>query len=52
MGGGAPPDGPTLLSLVTPSATSPLYKLIGRSTNVVFITEDVTSKYFEWSKRG
>lgn len=48
----APPDGTTLLSLVTPSATSPLYKLIGRSTNVVFITEDVTSKYFEWSRRG
>src|SRR5580692_5435242 len=48
----APPDGSTLLALVTPSATSPLYKLIGRSTSVVFITEDVTSKYFEWSKRG
>jgi serine phosphatase RsbU (regulator of sigma subunit)/catechol 2,3-dioxygenase-like lactoylglutathione lyase family enzyme len=48
----APPDGSTLLALVTPSATSPLYKLIGRSTNVVFITEDVTSKYFEWSRRG
>jgi serine phosphatase RsbU (regulator of sigma subunit)/catechol 2,3-dioxygenase-like lactoylglutathione lyase family enzyme len=48
----APPDGSTLLALVTPSATSPLYKLIGRSTNVVFITEDVTTKYFEWSKRG
>src|SRR6202012_323811 len=48
----APPDGSTLLALVTPSATSPMYKLIGRSTNVVFITEDVTSKYFEWSKRG
>jgi serine phosphatase RsbU (regulator of sigma subunit)/catechol 2,3-dioxygenase-like lactoylglutathione lyase family enzyme len=48
----APPDGSTLLALVTPSATSPLYKLIGRSTNVVFITEDVAAKYFEWSKRG
>src|ERR1700753_2085916 len=48
----APPDGSTLLALVTPSATSPAYKLIGRSTNVVFITEDVTSKYFEWSRRG
>jgi len=48
----APPDGSTLLALVTPSTTSPLYKLIGRSTNVVFITEDVTSKYFEWSRRG
>src|ERR1700684_3725305 len=48
----APPDGSTLLALVTPSATSPTYKLIGRSTNVVFITEDVTSKHFEWSKRG
>jgi serine phosphatase RsbU (regulator of sigma subunit)/catechol 2,3-dioxygenase-like lactoylglutathione lyase family enzyme len=48
----APPDGSTLLALVTPSATSPMYKLIGRSTNVVFITEDVTSKYSEWSKRG
>jgi serine phosphatase RsbU (regulator of sigma subunit)/catechol 2,3-dioxygenase-like lactoylglutathione lyase family enzyme len=48
----APPDGSTLLALVTPSATSPSYKLIGRSTNVVFITEDVTSKYSEWSRRG
>jgi serine phosphatase RsbU (regulator of sigma subunit) len=48
----APPDGSTLLALVTPSATSPAYKLIGRSTNVVFITEDVTSKYSEWSRRG
>jgi serine phosphatase RsbU (regulator of sigma subunit)/catechol 2,3-dioxygenase-like lactoylglutathione lyase family enzyme len=48
----APPDGSTLLALVTPSATSPTYKLIGRSTNVVFITEDVTSKYSEWSRRG
>jgi len=48
----APPDGSAILSLVTPKPNSEQYKLIGRSTNVVFVTEDVTSKFLEWSKRG
>jgi len=48
----APPDGSAILSLVVPKPSSPEYKLIGRSTQVVFVTEDVASKFQEWSKRG
>jgi len=48
----APPDGSAILSLVTPKPNSEQHKLIGRSTNVVFVTEDVTAKFMEWSKRG
>src|SRR5580700_1558718 len=48
----APPDGSAVLSLLAPKPDSLQYKLIGRSTQVVFITEDVVSKYKEWSLRG
>lgn len=48
----APPDGSAVLSLVVPKPKSQEYKLIGRSTQVVFVTEDVTAKFIEWSKRG
>lgn len=48
----APPDGTALLNLVVPPTRSKEYKLIGRSTHVVFLTEDVTAKFHEWSKRG
>jgi phosphoserine phosphatase RsbU/P len=48
----APPDGSTVLSLVAPKPDSPDYKLIGRSTRIVFITEDVLAKFQEWSRRG
>jgi serine phosphatase RsbU (regulator of sigma subunit)/catechol 2,3-dioxygenase-like lactoylglutathione lyase family enzyme len=48
----APPDGSAILSLVVPKPSSQEYKLIGRSTQVVFVTEDVASKFQEWSKRG
>jgi serine phosphatase RsbU (regulator of sigma subunit)/catechol 2,3-dioxygenase-like lactoylglutathione lyase family enzyme len=48
----APPDGSTVLALVVPKPNTPEYKLIGRSTNVVLITEDVLAKFQEWSKRG
>lgn len=50
--GVAPPDGAAILSLIAPRPNSEQYKLIGRSTNVVFVTEDVTAKFQEWSKRG
>ena len=50
--GVAPPDGAAILSLIAPKPNSEQYKLIGRSTNVVFVTEDVTAKFQEWSKRG
>jgi serine phosphatase RsbU (regulator of sigma subunit) len=48
----SPPDGMAVLALVAPKPDSMLYKLIGRSTQVVFITEDVTAKFVEWSQRG
>lgn len=48
----APPDGNTLLSLITPKPDSKEYDLIGRPTQVVFITEDVVAKFREWRKRG
>src|SRR5437870_10278149 len=48
----APPDGTAVLTLIEPDPDSEEYKLIGRATQVVFVTEDVTSKYGEWLKRG
>jgi serine phosphatase RsbU (regulator of sigma subunit)/catechol 2,3-dioxygenase-like lactoylglutathione lyase family enzyme len=48
----APPDGSAILSLVVPKPKSQEYKLIGRSTQVVFVTEDVAAKFQEWSNRG
>ncbi len=47
-----PPDGPTNLGLVCPAPDIPAHQLIGRGTNVVFITEDVRAKYEEWRGRG
>jgi serine phosphatase RsbU (regulator of sigma subunit)/catechol 2,3-dioxygenase-like lactoylglutathione lyase family enzyme len=48
----SPPDGSAVLTLVAPEPNSPEYKLIGRSTHVVFITDDVAAKFQEWVKRG
>jgi len=48
----APPDGSAILSLVVPKSNSQEYRLIGRSTQIVFVTEDVAAKFQEWSKRG
>src|SRR5271169_2540613 len=48
----APPDGSAVLSLVVPKPKSQEAKFIGRSTQVVFVTEDVAAKFNEWSKRG
>ncbi|HEY4815838.1 MAG TPA: SpoIIE family protein phosphatase [Candidatus Acidoferrum sp.] len=50
--GVAPPDGAAILSLVAPKRDSEQYKLIGRATQIVFVTEDVTAKFQEWSQRG
>jgi serine phosphatase RsbU (regulator of sigma subunit) len=50
--GVAPPDGTAVLNLIAPDAESEEYKLIGRPTQVVFVTDDVTAKYSEWRKRG
>src|SRR6266481_1265543 len=48
----APPNGSAVLSLVTPRPDSKEHELIGRSTQVVFVTEDVVAKFREWRKRG
>jgi len=47
-----PSDGSAVLTLVAPSPGSREYQLIGRSTGVVFVTEDVLSRYEEWRRRG
>ena len=48
----APPDGTAVLTLIAPNPGTPEYKLIGRSTQVAFVTEDVPAKFREWRSRG
>jgi serine phosphatase RsbU (regulator of sigma subunit) len=48
----SPPDGSAVLSLIAPGPGSPERKLIGRATQVVFVTEDVLGKFREWHGRG
>ena len=48
----APPDGQSVIALVTPKRNSAEYKLIGRCRHAVLATEDVMSKFNEWSQRG
>jgi serine phosphatase RsbU (regulator of sigma subunit) len=47
-----PPDGTAVLALVQPEPGSPQYQLIGRSTHVVLVTDDVPARYREWARRG
>src|SRR5262245_15371754 len=39
-----PQDGATAVALVTPSPDSPEYNLIGRGSQIVFVTDDVHAK--------
>src|SRR5262245_64985368 len=48
----APPDGTAVLTLIQVAADSPQARLIGRATQVVFVTEDVPATYAEWRRRG
>jgi serine phosphatase RsbU (regulator of sigma subunit) len=48
----APPDGTAVLALVSPAPASREHRLIGRSTGIVFVAEDVVAKYEEWRRRG
>jgi serine phosphatase RsbU (regulator of sigma subunit) len=50
--GVSPPDGTAAINLIAPEPDSDEYALIGRPTQVVFVTEDVAAKYGEWRKRG
>src|SRR4051812_27421686 len=48
----APPDGNTIVALVSPKRNSKEYKRIGKSNDIVFVTEDVIAKFDEWRERG
>src|SRR5215469_11685133 len=48
----SPPDGTANLTLVAPERDAEQYKLIGRHSQVAFVTEDVLAKFREWSARG
>jgi serine phosphatase RsbU (regulator of sigma subunit) len=48
----APPDGTTVLTLIEPAPNSLRAKLIGRATQVVFVTENLAATYREWHSRG
>ena len=48
----APPDGGAVLSLIAPNPRSHDYKKIGGAIPVVFVTEDLPSKFHEWRSRG
>ncbi len=47
-----PPDGTANLTLMMPEPNTEQYKLIGRPTQIAFITEDVLAKFRDWSARG
>jgi serine phosphatase RsbU (regulator of sigma subunit)/predicted enzyme related to lactoylglutathione lyase len=48
----APPDGNTVLALITPKRKSEEYKLIGKARQIVFVTEDVIAKFEEWQNHS
>ena len=48
----APPDGSTVLALISPKRKSEEYKLIGRCRHAVLVTEDVVAKFEQWRQRG
>jgi len=48
----APPDGSAVLTLIAPKPDSKEYNLIGTTTGITFVTEDVIAKYHEWTTRG
>jgi serine phosphatase RsbU (regulator of sigma subunit) len=48
----SPPDGSAVLTLIAPDLGSQEYKLIGRPTQVSFVTDDVAAKFQEWRSRG
>jgi serine phosphatase RsbU (regulator of sigma subunit) len=48
----APPDGSALLALVAPKPGTEKYRLIGRQTQIGFISEDINDTYDLWRSRG
>lgn len=50
--GVAPHEGTAVLNLIQPERDRPEYKLIGRLTRIMFVTEDIARIYREWTARG
>ena len=48
----APPDGSAILALIAPRRGTENYRLIGKSTNVSFIAEDINATFELWRSRG
>jgi serine phosphatase RsbU (regulator of sigma subunit)/predicted enzyme related to lactoylglutathione lyase len=48
----SPPDGSVVLSLIQPVPDTPQAKMIGRATQIVFVTENLTAVYADWRRRG
>ena len=48
----APPDGTAVLTLIEAKPDSPQARLVGRATQVVFVTEDLAATYADWRRRG
>jgi catechol 2,3-dioxygenase-like lactoylglutathione lyase family enzyme len=48
----APPDGSAVLTLIQAKPDSRQARLVGRATQVVFVTEDLPATYTEWRRRG
>jgi serine phosphatase RsbU (regulator of sigma subunit)/predicted enzyme related to lactoylglutathione lyase len=47
-----PPDGTAILTLACPKPGSDEHQLIGRPTQIAFLTENVSRKYEQWCQRG
>lgn len=48
----APPDGTALLVIVAPEPGSEEHQLVGKGRFAVFVTDDITGTFQEWSGRG
>jgi serine phosphatase RsbU (regulator of sigma subunit)/predicted enzyme related to lactoylglutathione lyase len=48
----APPDGQAILAIVAPKPGTEKYRLIGRETQIGFISEDINATYEAWKCRG
>jgi serine phosphatase RsbU (regulator of sigma subunit)/predicted enzyme related to lactoylglutathione lyase len=48
----APPDGTAVIALIAPKPGTENYRLIGRNTQIGFISEDIDTTYELWQNRG
>ena len=48
----APPDGTSILALISPRPEAEEYALVGKGRFVVFVSDDVPAKFAEWKSRG